>query len=42
MYLKAIVFGYFAGRMSAGCSLLGAGCSLLGAGCEAWFAGCGV
>ena len=28
------VFGYFAGRMGAGCSFRGAGCNLRGAGCK--------
>ena len=28
-FLGTIVFGYFAGRRGAGCSLLGAGCQLL-------------
>ena len=34
------MFGYFAGRRGAGCSLLGAGCSLLGAGHGVLVAGC--
>ena len=43
------MFGYFAGRRGAECSLQGAECSLQDAGCNlrgtgfgAWFAGCGV
>ena len=31
---EQVVFGYFAGRRGAGCSLRGAGCNLWGAGCE--------
>ena len=34
------VFGYFAGRRGAGCSLLGAGCNLRGAGHGVLVAGC--
>ena len=34
------MFGYFAGRRGAGCSLLGAGCNLRGAGHGLRGAGC--
>ena len=34
------MFGYFAGRRGAGCSLRAAECNLRGAGHDLWGAGC--